>query len=219
MTIDAVCFDLDGTLVDSRAGIETALRSAVADVLPGQPIDESKWSIGPPLEVILQQLLPDNGDAHEAIAAAFRHRYDTDGWRSAKPYPGVIEALDALAATGLRLDVVTNKRSVPTSLILERPPLGGRFSLAISLDTAEPPHRTKADALATLVATIGLPPSRVAYVGDSADDRVAARLTGCEFVAIGWGYGRAAETTDSRDLVVVTSPADLSVCLLQAAHQ
>jgi phosphoglycolate phosphatase len=214
-----VCFDLDGTIVDSRAGIAAALQSAIAEVLPGRAIDESRLLIGPPLTVMIQRLLPDASDAHDAVASAFHRHYDSEGWRSARPYPGIPEALDALAAAGLRLDIVTNKRSVPTGLILGSPPLSGRFSLAISLDTADPAHRTKADALATLVATIGLPPSRVAYAGDSDDDRVAARVTGCPFVPIGWGYGRAAETSDSRDLAVVTSPPELTACLLKIAHQ
>lgn len=214
MKVDAVCFDLDGTLVDSRPGIETSLRAAVAEVLPGRTVGEC--AIGPALEAMLEEMLPDERPSHAAIAAAFRRRYDSDGWRHAAPYPGIGAALDALSGAGLRLDVVTNKRSIPTRMILAEPAFAGRFSLALSPDTFDPVPRTKAEVLSALLALGGLVASRVAYVGDSPEDRHAARTAGCDFVAVEWGYGRVAEVSDSGDLGVVASPSELSALLLSA---
>ncbi len=209
MILEAVCFDLDGTLVDSRAGIEDALRAAVTEVLPGRVLSGLDDIIGPPLEAILRQLLPDVPEAHAAVAAAFQRRYDSNGWRSAKPYPGIPEALDALMTAGIRLDVVTNKRTVPTRLILATPGLARRFTLAVSPDAAEPSHHTKAEALRALLEIAGLRPGRVVYVGDSEDDRHAARVAGCRFVAVEWGYGRAAATMQVSDLGLARSPSEL----------
>jgi phosphoglycolate phosphatase len=219
MTLDAVCFDLDGTIVDSRAGIEAALRAAVREVLPGRELGQLDGLVGPPLEVMLERLLPDLDAPRQAVASAFRRHYDSEGWQSAVPYPGIPEALDALAAGGLRLDLVTNKRSAPTRLILGTPALAGRFALAVSLDTVAPSHRTKADALAALVRATGLSPSSVAYVGDSEEDRIAAIAATCPFVAVGWGYGGVAETAQPTDLGVVANPWELPLLLLSPKNR
>ena len=211
--LEAVCFDLDGTLIDSRPGIEVSLRAALAEVIPERVLGDGELAIGPPLETMLRRLLPEEPAAQDAVAAAFARHYDSDGWR-APTYPGVVAALDALAARGITLHVATNKRSAPTKLILETPPLAGRFDLVVSPDSVAPPHPSKAAALGALVTASGLPPSSVTYVGDTDGDRQAAEAVGCAFLAVGWGYGPLTLGTQSTALRFVETPHDLPAILL-----
>ena len=208
-----MCFDLDGTLIDSRPGIEASLRAALAEVLPERVLGEGELRIGPPLEAMLRRLLPGAPSAQEAVAAAFRRHYDSVGWRS-PTYPGVVEALDALAAEGIALHVATNKRSAPTQSIVNAPPLAGRFGLVVSPDSIAPAHPTKSAALGSLVAATGLQPASLAYVGDSDGDRQAAEAVGCPFVAVGWGYGPLTLSAQSTEFGFVETPHELPAILL-----
>lgn len=214
MSLQAVAFDLDGTLADSQPGVEAALRAAVDDVLPGADLSGLREAMGPPLPRMLEQLLPDEPGAHAEVIAGFRRRYDEDGWRETRAFPGIPEALDALRDAGLALHVVTNKPARPTARILGLPAFAGRFGEAVSLDSADPPHADKRRALGRLLADLGTPPRAVAYVGDSEEDRDAARATSCAFVAVAWGYGRAALTADAGDVGVAEDPSQLPTLLL-----
>ncbi|HVG98137.1 MAG TPA: HAD hydrolase-like protein, partial [Chloroflexota bacterium] len=109
----AVLFDLDGTLVDSFLGIA----ATVDAVLVGRgaaPCDRAtlRGMIGAPLEVIFAALvpgLPPEG-AGEHVAEYLR-RFPDLGVPASPLFAGILPALDACRAAGLRLAVVTTKRT------------------------------------------------------------------------------------------------------------
>lgn len=215
--IDAVWFDLDGTLVDSSEGITQALAAAVDEVLPGVRVERPVApEIGPPMPKMLQRLLPGHEPAHPEIVLAFRRHYDElGGWKGVRLYPGVVEAVSALHAHGLRLDIITNKRAAPTARILELLDLARFFDTVVSPDSARPMYDSKAAALQALLRSSSLEPERVVYVGDSPSDGDAADRAGCRFVWVEWGFGAARGSTseDGRSLAV-SSAADLAALLL-----
>lgn len=216
--LEAVAFDLDGTLADSAEGIRWSLELALAAVLPEVELPDITEHIGPPLPVMLEHLLPEHAAVHERIVAAFRARYDGDGWRRTVAYPGIVDALGVLRSAGLRLGVVTNKRRAPTLQILESLSLSAFIDMAVSPDSVRPSFPTKAAALADYVQATGLAPSQVAYVGDSASDGDAARQVGCPFLAVRWGYGTVERLRDG-DLGCAASADDLVKLLLPAPRR
>lgn len=217
--LDAVWFDLDGTLVDSSEGIGAALAAAVAEVVPGAGLaGPVAPEIGPPMPKMLERLLPEHPDAHPAIVRAFRRQYDElGGWEGVRLYPGIVEAIGALHGAGLRLDVITNKRAAPTARILDKLGLAHYFHAVVSPDSADPLHETKAAALQALLDDSGLDPRRVVYVGDSASDGTAADRAGCGFVWVEWGFGaaRGSSREDGAGLAVANA-ADLPALLLSS---
>ncbi len=220
--LDAVWFDLDGTLIDSSEGIGRALTAALGEVLPGVEFERAVApEIGPPMPRMLERLLPSRPEAHPDITRAFRRHYDQlGGWEGVALYPGVVEAVEALHVNGLRLDVITNKRSAPTAAILERLDLARYFRAVISPDSADPLYENKAAALVALLQDSGLDPARVVYVGDTESDGLAADCAGCGFVWVEWGFGAARgsfpEDGGSRS---VSSPEDLTALLLSSGSR
>jgi len=125
-----VLFDLDGTLIDSRpdivAGLRHALRRLGHELPAGQALD---WAIGPPLAEVLARLLAAFGESRsEEAAGHYRAWYAAAGLFDARPYPGVPELLDRLAASGRRLFVATAKRTGFARTVLEHFGLAGRFA-------------------------------------------------------------------------------------------
>ena len=86
----AVFYDLDGTLVDSRSGIEASLRVAFARHAPGVAPPPLGELLGRPLAGLLRGALAGlDKVALPAVAATFTEHYDTQGWRLSRPYPGM----------------------------------------------------------------------------------------------------------------------------------
>ncbi len=150
-----VLFDLDGTLIDSAPAILASFRQAfeTTGVAPARSIDED--IIGPPLMEALA-LLCDSTDPAllERLAAAFKAGYDTSGYRATQAYAGVGEMLRELRAGGQRLSIATNKRILPTRLILDH--LGWRdlFEAVYALDLFEPRLPHKAAMVGRLLADL-----------------------------------------------------------------
>src|SRR5690349_17735314 len=112
-------FDLDGTLVDSRPGIQRSLRAAILRVFPHVDPGVLDFEIGPPVRQMFQQTLKTvNPMELQQLELAFRTSYDSDGWKQTNAYTGVDETLDKLTRRGNICYVVTNKPALSTSRIL-----------------------------------------------------------------------------------------------------
>jgi phosphoglycolate phosphatase len=201
-----VIFDLDGTLADSRPGIDRAAATAVARVWPGRSAVGLAPLIGPPIRAMLAAAYPDATEAElDALVREFRSAYDGGDLLATYPYPGLVEVLDAIAAAGGRVFLVTNKRHAATQRILAHLGVAERFTATRAPDDPANPWSGKADALNDLVDRHSVIRATAAYVGDSSDDREAARLAGLPFVAAAYGYGSAGDDRDAADLAVIGS--------------
>jgi phosphoglycolate phosphatase len=187
--IERLLCDFDGTLVDSCASILETLRSCLAQ-LDLQPQTELSPSlIGPPLRSMVRTVLgPAHADRAPALESAFREEYDRRGHLRVHAYPGVDEVLPRLRDRGIALHLVTNKRILPTRLILERLGWGAWFASVHSLDST-PGAATKSDVVARMRLEMAWSAARAALVGDSPDDAAAARRNQLLFAWAGWGYG------------------------------
>jgi phosphoglycolate phosphatase-like HAD superfamily hydrolase len=134
-------------------------------------------------------------DTLYALERAFRKIYDTDGWQKTTPYPGVVETLARLKATGHVCLGVTNKPRLATQRILEQCDLQSYFREFLSPDSGEPVYKSKAEAMFVLLARYHLNPSHTLLAGDSLDDARAAQECGLRFAAFTRGYGHIRHQT------------------------
>jgi phosphoglycolate phosphatase len=197
MQIDNILFDLDGTLIDSLAGIEYAIQAAVAAVLPDRELSSLKMLIGPPIGELLEQVLINvEPETLDEIIVRFRDIYDRDGWQQSIAYEGVLPTLEYLHQQQIASWIVTNKPTLPTHQILDRLNLREFFTDVFSPDCRLPGFTSKADMVAALIDNYGLNPRSTWLVGDSHDDALAASLAGIPFIAATYGYGRVHLTSD-----------------------
>jgi phosphoglycolate phosphatase len=203
-----VGFDLDGTLVDSVADLAAAVNHALADIGRAPlTVDQVRPMIGGGSGVMLQRaLIATGGDERldellpEMLAFYAAHIVD-----HTRPFPGVVEALDALRKLGVTLTVVTNKREHFSFALLDALGLTDRFTCIIGGDTpgltAMKPDRAPIDLMLHKCSSSG----PAAFVGDSIYDVDAARAAGVPvalFAPDGGGIpGANAIFADYRDLL------------------
>ncbi|MDB6059459.1 MAG: hypothetical protein JWO95_3303 [Verrucomicrobiales bacterium] len=195
MTIQSVILDLDGTLIDSAAGVQDSVQFAIAEVLPQHPFDRCKVKVGPPIREMARNTFPDIAeDLIDRIAISFRKHYDSVGWRNMVPYEGAVDVLARFRNRGIPLYLATNKPLAPTCDILQQYGMAQYFTEYVCIDSTKPPFAGKADMLLYLGKQHGLEAGATAYVGDTNADFEAAVRCGMPFVFASFGYGAISGT-------------------------
>ena len=208
-----VLFDLDGTLIDSEAGITGSMVHALRalEVEP-PPIEVLRGWIGPPLQASFPSVL---GDDLERVDLAVRHyheRFDDVGWREHTVYPGIAELLAALRHRGDRLAVVTSKIADQARRIVGHLPFGHLFDGVFG---PEPGVRTseKAALVGQAMRELGGTARQTRMIGDRRFDIEGARANGVRGIGVLWGFGQAAELREAGADHIVADPGELLECL------
>ncbi len=188
-----VAFDLDGTLVDSAPDLLDTLDV----VLSGRGLapvdrDDARAMIGGGARVLIRRALAHEGitlpEAEiEALNARFLEHYAAHIADRTRPFPGVTQALDRLAAQGVLLAVCTNKLEHLARLLLDRLDLTPRFHAITGADTYGKPKPDALPLMSTIAAAGGVPAATL-MVGDSRTDILTARAAGVPVIAVSFGY-------------------------------
>jgi len=189
--VQAIIFDLDGTLVDSADDLRAALKRLLAD-LGLRPIEptEIKGMIGDGVLKLLERaLVAANGDPQQkdALLPLFLEIYQANSATLTRCYPGVAETLEALRRRGFRMAVVTNKPVLATTKILQALGLAKFFPVVVGGDSVQQrkPHPAPLlEAVRQLEVDVG----QALMVGDNIHDVEAAHAAGMRCVAATYGY-------------------------------
>jgi phosphoglycolate phosphatase len=200
-SLEAVLFDLDGTLLDTAADIAEALNRALAErgwppIAPG----EVRRMIGRGSPMLMERASAFLGRELDEAAKTemlerFFHHYgflDESGEFNAVPYPGAAGCLRALREAGLRSAVVTNKHERFATGLLKALGLRDWVDCVVGGDSCP---RRKPDPAPLLFACeqLGAAPTRALMVGDSINDVQAARGAGIPVICVPYGYNEGAD--------------------------
>jgi N-acetyl-D-muramate 6-phosphate phosphatase len=212
LDVDAVLFDLDGTLIDSAPDLAGAANDMrIARGMEPHRLDHYRAMVGSGARGMLWRAfeIGPEADAFIELRDEFLSRYESRMTRNTRVFSDVLPLLHGLDASAQPWGIVTNKAerfAVP--LVSALPPLSAR-ALLICGDTT--PHAKPHPApLLEAARRLGLPPSRCLYVGDDHRDVLAGRAAGMATAAAAWGYLGAGEPVGAwgADHVLI-SPNDL----------
>ena len=215
MTYTTVLWDLDGTIIDSRAGIFTSFNHTLEAI--GRPLlkrEELNPFIGPPLLDSFIQLC--DGDLAEAerAKAIYRERYlQGGGALEADLFEGILDVVAASKASGRANSLATSKGYSGVKIVGEHFDFLHLFDI-LGTASNDATRTTKTDVISYALAELELIDAdltRVVLVGDRIHDVEGAREHGIEVILVKWGSGTAEEWAEAD--AVAETPADLAQLL------
>jgi phosphoglycolate phosphatase len=188
-----VVFDLDGTLVDTAPDIRAAANQVlVRRGLRPLNLAEVRGLIGHGARGFFLKAFEREGFHFEERELArateeFRDLYLANIARESRPFPGAMDAVASLIASGATLALCTNKAEQQTRALLQALDLSACFAAVATPETAGAAKPDPAHLLAAIAAAGGRPKLAV-MVGDSRADADAARAAGVRLVLVDFGY-------------------------------
>lgn len=213
--IQAVLFDLDGTLADTAPDLAYALnRVRGARGLAPVPVATTRPFASHGARGLLGvgfNIRP--GDpGYDALREEFLAIYAGNLCRETRLFPGMAELLDALEERALPWGVVTNKQERFTLPLLEQLGVRGKAACVVGGDTTSQskPHP---EPLLAACRAIGVAPGDCVYVGDDLRDVEAGRAAGMKVAIVAWGYFNGGEPETWNPDWMIEKPQDLLRCL------
>lgn len=171
-------WDFDGTLYDTYGRIARAAQKALRDLGQEAELDAIYRMIKRSLHFLWAELLLPLGVEEKAFSAAYHAHAEEEGPESIRPYPGVREMLEAVAAGGGKNYLYTH-RGLDALACLQRDGFSALFADAVTSADGFP-LKPAPDALNHLVEKHGLDRRRCIMLGDRDIDLDAGKNAGID---------------------------------------
>ena len=213
MPFRAVIFDLDGTLLDTIEDLTDSMNAALVRLgHPARTIAECKQLVGDGLETFVRRALPpaaaDDPRERTRLRELMMMEYRDRSTLKTRPYPGVPDLLDALAARNVPAAVLSNKPHDSTLAVMEHYFSRWSFRAIFGARDGVPVKPDPAGAL-EIARILGLAPANIAYLGDTNTDMQTATGAGMYGVGALWGFRTAGELIANGAKVLIETPMDL----------
>jgi phosphoglycolate phosphatase len=214
--IEAVLFDLDGTLLDTLDDIADCANAALSmNGWPTHDTESYKYFVGNGADALIRRIVPEGAGTPEELEKVkknYAELYAKHATDKTRPYDGVTELLEALKARSLKSAVISNKPDASTQQTVSHFFGEGVFDFVIGNRPGIP---LKPDPAIVLIATgeIGAHPERCLYVGDTGTDMTTAKSSGCVPVGVTWGFRKKDELLSCGAEFLIDSPEELLALL------
>lgn len=210
MKYELAIFDLDGTILDTIADLAAAVNDGLAkEGLPLRSVEDICRFVGNGIHKTIQRAAPAGTEETviQRIHDNFDVYYPAHIADRTRPYPGIPELLERLAAAGVKLAVVSNKVDYGVKKLCGTF-YPGQFLMALG-ERPGIPRKPAPDGVLEVLEALAVPADRTVYIGDSDVDIHTARNAGMDEILVAWGFrGRGALESCGAKCVVDT-PAEL----------
>jgi phosphoglycolate phosphatase len=196
VNLDAIIFDLDGTLVDSLADLADSMNEVLqAAAMPVHPTLAYRRYVGDGIATLVRRALPANSRDEQTVGILtqrMRDAYKLRWNQKTRPYPGIAEMLTELGDRSVPLAVLSNKPQPMTCKVVSELLRAWQFAVVVGAEAGFARKPDPGGAL-EIAHRLNTAPNRMAYIGDSDTDMLTAKAAGMYAVGALWGFRDGAE--------------------------
>ena len=213
--MEAVVFDLDGTLLNTLEDLADSMNAVLAvRRFPTHQPDAYRYFVGEGVEMLVRRSLPHAASDESVLQCidAMKAEYAVRWAHKTSAYDGIPELLDALTGRGLRLAVLSNKPDEFTRMAVAEllKPWSFEAVCGARPDLPKKPDPTGARRLA---AALAIAPERCLYLGDTRTDMETALAAGMFAVGATWGFRPRSELEAAGAEALVDEPGEVLALL------
>ena len=198
-------FDLDGTLINSAPDLAAALNKVLTEATREQvTLHQVTQMIGDGVSKLVERGFAATGGAPDDPGHQldrFHHHYNNASADLTSLYPGVRETLEALADTGHRMALCTNKPAQATAAVLDAFALAQFFEAVAGGDTFSV-RKPSPGHLLDLLRQMDVDPEHAVMIGDSPNDVQVAVNAAVPVIAVSYGYRRVPAEEMGADILI-----------------
>ena len=213
-----IIFDLDGTLINTIADLGACTNYALEKLgYPTHDIESYKFRVGNGINNLFRRALPEGEKTDENVLRVRREfipYYNAHNTDLSRPYPGMVELLEALQTEGILLAVASNKYQEATTKIIGELYPSIRFSAVLGQREGiniKPDPQIVFDIL----QATGVDKADVLYVGDSGVDMQTGLNAGVETCGVTWGFRPRTELEPFHPQHIVDNVAELRQIIMK----
>lgn len=208
-----VIFDLDGTLLDTRADIADACNYALRMCgCPERKLEEYNMLVGRGILNLFRGALPEGRKDEETVMKMKEHfvpYYNAHIDNLTRPYDGIMEMLDAIVREGIHLAIASNKYQEGTEALVKK--YFGAYDFVCILGQREgkpikPDPEIIHEAMESLPGTTA---AEVMYCGDSDVDMQTGIYAGVRTIGVEWGFRTREELSAYNPWLMVERPDEI----------
>lgn len=215
--VEAVIFDLDGTLLDTIEDLANACNYALSTLgYEVHDVDKYKRFVGNGRYKLIERILPEAKRNQEIInetLALFDQYYGEHMVDMTKPYEGVIELIDRLIDKRIKLAIVSNKPHEFTTEVAKKY-FGNSFEIVYGQRDGYP-VKPDPKTVFEVVNSLEVDLKNCVYVGDSDVDIKTAKNAGVKSVGVAWGFRGQGELEKAGADYIVASVVELEEVIIK----
>lgn len=207
-TIRALCFDLDGTLINSGPDIVTSVNITRREFsVPELAYFQVIQYVGSGVRQLMMGVMQDLAEEErEEAGKHFISTYRQNLTAKTHLYDGILELLERRRATPMA--ICTNKPQDMSEEIVRHFQLMDFFSLVVGAE-AQFPKKPDPQGLLHICEQLKCRPCDLALIGDSVVDIDTARAAGCRAIAVSWGFNSVEDLQAAQPDLLIHHPREL----------
>ena len=198
--IDAVIFDLDGTLLNTLEDLKNSTNFALNELgFPKRSIEEVRCFVGNGVRKLIERAVPHSCDKEtiEKCLEIFKKNYSENMYNNTAPYNSILEILKDLRNNGMKIGVVSNKFDFAVKELCKK-----YFEDLVDIAIGQADDVPKKPApYGVLKAIKLLGAENVVYIGDSEVDVQTAKNADIPCIGVTWGF-RDRKDLEGADFII-----------------